>query len=138
MDIRRKLEREIEKQQLRLAELRTQIVAGEAYLQAQMDMLKFFPRAEEGGNVSMRSRGDPAKVRSILEEEGAPMHLKDILARMEREDTKDSRAALAGTLGWYVRKNDVFTRPAPNTFGLKSFATVQADEPPEDFGSDVE
>lgn len=138
MDVRKKLEREIEKQQRKLQELRNQIIAEEAYLKAQMDMLKFIPRSDEFGDAAMRAGGDPARVHEILEEEGTPMHLKDLLLRLEREDTKDARAALAGTLGWYVRKDEVFTRPAPSTFGLKSFAATFATEPPDDFGSDEE
>jgi len=136
MDIRRKFEKDIEKQQQKIAELRTQLAAEEAYLRAQNDFLKLLPKGDDS-EVSMRPGSDPAKIREMLEATREPLHVGEILRRLGREDTKDTRAAIAGTLGWYVRRGEVFTRPAPNTFGLISFPASSDFELPEGFGSET-
>lgn len=137
MDLRKKLEREIEKQNTVISELRDSLVRAEAYLQAQLDMLKLLPKENGTEKVStLRVGSDPAKVRDILREAGAPMHVSDLLAKLGRPMTRESRSALSGTLGWYVNRGSIFNRPAPNTFGLVESESTDEEqpEPPEDFG----
>lgn len=45
--------------------------------------------------------------------------------------------SLAGTLSGYARDGKVFTKTAPNTFGLLEFKSVQREEEelPEEFGT---
>ena len=139
MDLRKKLEREIEKQNGVVNELRDALVRAEAYLQAQLDMLKLLPKENGTEKVSsLRVGSDPAKVRDILREAGAPMHVSDLLSKLGRPMTRENRSALSGTLGWYVNRGSIFNRPAPNTFGLIEMQSDQTDEeqpePPQDFG----
>jgi hypothetical protein len=139
MDVRRKITKEIEKQELKIAQMRTDLAAEEAYLRAQQDMLKLLPRDSRDAAASLRANTDLAKARDIIREAGAPLHVGEILKKLGREITKDSRASLAGSIGWYVRRDEIFTRPAPNTFGLREFNGAPDDsdsEPPEDFGID--
>jgi hypothetical protein len=68
---------------------------------------------------------------------GRPLHVTDLLAAMGRQPTRGERSAVSGTLAAYVRRGEVFTRPAPNTFGLLESNTEQdptRDAPPAGFG----
>jgi hypothetical protein len=137
MDVRRKITKEIEKQEIKLAQMRTDLAAEEAYLRAQQDMLKMLPRDSRDASASLRANTDLARARDIIREAGAPLHVADILKKLNREITKDSKASLAGSIGWYVRRDEIFTRPSPNTFGLREFdGSADEGEPPEDFGTD--
>jgi hypothetical protein len=54
---------------------------------------------------------------------------------------KSTRAAVAGSLSAYVRNGEIFTRPAPNTFGLIEFGgkvETSLNGPPRGFGFDGE
>jgi hypothetical protein len=63
------------------------------------------------------------------------MHVTDLLKEMGKDATKSNRTSLSGSLGFYVRQEEIFTRPAPNTFGLREFGDNEADEElPEGFG----
>ncbi len=141
MNLRRKLTREIEKQEVKISQMRSDLVAAEAYLKAQQDVLKLLPREPHQREAhQLRVNSDLAKAREIIAEEGKPIHVSELLKRLGKELTRDSRASLSASIGAYVRRNEIFTRPAPNTFGLVVFNGAQeADpEPPEGFGIDEE
>ena len=141
MNLRRKLTRDIEKQEAKIAQLRSDLIASEAYLRAQQDMLKMLPREpQRDAALQLRANTDLAKARDIIAEEGKPLHVAELLKRLGKELTRDSRASLSASIGAYVRRNEIFTRPAPNTFGLLVFNGAQEDypEPPEGFGIDEE
>jgi len=66
------------------------------------------------------------------------MHVNELLMAIGLEKTKNARVSLVGSLGAYVRKGVVFTRPGPNIFGLVEMAAT-GNEPdqqvlPETFG----
>lgn len=147
MDFKDKLTSEIGKQQSKIAKLRHDLKSAEIYLQAQMDMLNLIPK-EDGGpsndDASLRTGSDPARVREILVSAGKPMHVMDLLTKLGKEPNPANRATLSGTLGRYVAKNKVFTKTAPNTFGLLAFSAsgptplvldiAEPDEIPAAFG----
>lgn len=141
MDLRKRVEKEIEKQEALIDDLRHQLTGAESYLKAQMDMLKMLPRDAESlrnAAASLRPGSESAKIRDILQEAGAPMHLNEILAKMGRTPTRENKSAISGTLSGYVRRGAVFTRPAPNTFGLIPTPEERpSEEPPENFGTDA-
>lgn len=63
------------------------------------------------------------------------MHVNDILTRIGKAPDKASRVSVAGTLASYVRSGQIFTRPAPNTFGLvewESSGPISVDEEEEE------
>jgi hypothetical protein len=70
------------------------------------------------------------------------VHLDDLLLELGKKVTRSSQASLAGSLAAYVRREEIFTRPAPNTFGLielghdsEGDGEVEDDfEPPAGFG----
>lgn len=141
IDLKRKLTREIEKQEQKILALRTELAGEEAYLRAQQDMLKLLPRNGAGHDALpvLRANSDLARARDAIRASGKPMHITEILQKLGKELTRDSRSSLSGSIGWYVRRNEIFTRPLPNTFGLTEFEKGEPEEePPEGFGLDEE
>lgn len=139
MYLRRKLEAKVADQQRKLGDLERQLAEGRAYLAGLQDSLKLLP--QEGGSAAseiLREGSDLSKARDLLRKEGKPLHIDELLKRMGKEITRNGRGALGGNLGSYVRKNLIFTRPGPNTFGLAEFeAQPQPEEPPAAFGLSV-
>jgi hypothetical protein len=86
------------------------------------DSLKLFPKdgETEGDSVSvLRAGSQLAAARDAIRVAGHPLHISDLLTAIGKEPTKANKLSLSGSLGDYVRKQLVFTRPKPNTFGLK-------------------
>ena len=135
--LRRKLESKVAEQRKRIAELELQLAKEKAYLEGLEDSLKLFPA--DGASiavVTLREGSELAKAREILRKEGKPLHVDELLRRLGKEATRNNKGALGGSLGTYFKKGAIFTKPAPNTFGLLEFeATPAAEEPPEDFGT---
>ena len=71
---------------------------------------------------------------------GKPLHINEILNVLKLEPNKKNRLSLSGSLSGYARRGEVFTRPAPNTFGLVEFHTQipKTLEPPDGFGDEIE
>jgi hypothetical protein len=67
------------------------------------------------------------------------MHINEILKALGSPVDSKHKLSLGGSLANYVRKGQIFTRPAPNTFGLLEMNRKEEskleDEIPEDFGS---
>lgn len=119
-----------------------------AYLQAIQDSIKALPRES-----SLQHNGDEpilelrpgtllARAKEAIQKNGNPMHISALLTAIGIENTKKARVSLVGSLGTYVRKGSVFTRPKPNTFGLIDmnslpFESAQGDLP-EEFGKVTE
>ena len=78
------------------------------------------------------------RARNALKVLGHAVHVRDLLKHMGEEASKANRASLSGSMGAYVRKGLIFTKPAPNTFGLIEFDEGQdlPPEPPSGFGGD--
>jgi hypothetical protein len=54
----------------------------------------------------------------LIKENGAPMHINDLLQGLGKEVNKKNKTSLTGSIGSYARRNQIFIRTAPNTFGL--------------------
>lgn len=105
-----------------------------AYLAALTDILKVpDDGAESPSDTKLRSGSAVARARDIILEVAAPVHIDDLLRTMGKDVTRDSKASLAGSLAAYVRREDIFSRPAPNTYGLIELGhtTAAEDEAPE-------
>jgi len=74
------------------------------------------------------------KARTALRRVGKPLYIEELLRAMGKEVNKKNRVSLSGSLGSYVRQEYIFTRPAPNTFGLIEFDNSVEDAIPEGFG----
>jgi len=138
MNVRKELDRKVEKKKEEIAALEKALGEARAYLQALEDMRKILPK-EPGfqDEIVLRAGTDLAKARDVLQQEGKPLHVEELLKRMGKPTEKKQKISLSGSLASYVRDHKIFTRPAPNTFGLVEFESADglaADAPPENFG----
>jgi hypothetical protein len=141
MGVRENFQKLIERKQAEIRELEVRIREAQAYLQALQDSAKLFPKETETNGVgpsgvSLRAGSSLARVRDIIKETGSPMHINEILSRLGKPVDNQNRVSLVGTLGSYSRKDRIFSRTAPNTFGLIELGHKQTseDELPADFG----
>jgi hypothetical protein len=140
MGIRENLQKLVAKKAEEITALELQIREAKAYIQGLQDSMKLLPRDGSGvTEYTLREGSALAKTRDVLKSAGTPMPILDILKALGKPTDKENRTSLAGTLSGYARGGKVFTKTAPNTFGLLEFGTVQSgtdgDEIPEDFGS---
>ena len=144
MGLREDLIRRIDRKSQEITELESQIREARSYMQGLQDVLKLIPRDnsdEKKTEHVLRPNSDMAKARDYLKKTGKAVYVGDILDGIGKGDTKPNRLSLSGSLGDYVRRGEIFTRPAPNTFGLAEFENEKAaeamSEPPENFGVSV-
>lgn len=149
MALRDDLQKRIDKKRAEIEALRSQIRDATVYVQALEDTLKILPRevvadsnggtGSIAGSVVLRTGSKVYKVRQAISAAGRPMHLTELVAALRLPNKQKERAALAGSLSSYARKEEIFTRPAPNTFGLieqKGKPAVAQNGPPPNFGVD--
>ena len=128
MGARESLQRLADRKSQEIADLERQIDMARAYLQAIQDSIKALPREALHVTNGDDSSSDPrpgtllARAKEAIQKNGSPMHIGAILAAIGIANTKNARVSLVGSLGSYVRKGLIFTRPAPNTFGLLGMA----------------
>jgi len=138
MNIRKELERKIERKKEEIASLEKTLGEARAYLQALEDTRKMLPKDPDlNEEVVLRPGTELAKVRGVLQQEGQPLHVEELLKRIGKSPEKKHKISLSGSLAAYVRDHKIFTRPAPNTFGLVEFESADGsseDGPPENFG----
>src|SRR5437870_11893144 len=140
MGIREKFQKLLTKKQEEIVALEHQIREAKAYVQGLQDSMKLLPRDGSGiAEHTLREGSALAKTRDVLRAAGVPLPIADILKSLGKPNDKEHRTSLAGTLSGYARDGKVFTKTAPNTFGLLEFRATPSgadgDEIPEDFGS---
>jgi hypothetical protein len=138
------IETQISKKQAEIDGLEDKIKAAKVYVAALRDVLKLMDKSGktasemEDGETKLRAGSAVAQARDIILERGEPVYLDDLLEAMGKEVTRDSKASLAGSLAAYVRREEIFSRPAPSTFGLIElghFEVLDEEEaPPPGFG----
>jgi hypothetical protein len=141
MGVREELQKRIDRKRVEIADLEMKTREARVYIQALEDTLKILPRDSQDDSsnqtLELRSGSRVAKARDVLKKAGAPLHITDILKELGDETTPANRTALSSSIGAYVRRGELFTRPAPNTFGLTEFGTAEARKgPPPGFGKD--
>jgi len=125
---------ELKDKELELEKLRT-------YVQAIQDTMKLLPKeSQNGAEQTLRPGTALARTRDILKAAGKPMHITEILKALNHPVDKKNRVSLGGSLSTYVRNGQIFSRPAPNTFGLIEMSTQTGESEtgpdiPDDFGS---
>ena len=138
MGIRENLQKLVSKKLEEISALELQVKEAKAYIQGLQDSIKLLPRdASSAAEYTLREGSALARTRDVLKTAGIPMPIAEILKALGTPQDKKHRISLAGTLSGYARDGKVFTKTAPNTFGLIEFRTVQSneDEIPDDFGS---
>jgi hypothetical protein len=150
MGARETLQRLADRKVQEIGELEHQIDLAKSYLQALQDSMKALPRelpAQANGDESqsdLRPGTLLARTRDAIQKHGKPMHITEILAVLGIENTKNARVSMVGSLGAYVRKGQIFSRPGPNIFGLIGMKLqsepIKGIEPtlPDEFGSVTE
>jgi hypothetical protein len=136
MGLREKFQKRIDEKLQEIASLHDRIRDLEVYVRAVEDTMRLLPREnQENRSGDLRSGTNIHKAYEALRERGVPMHISDIVKAIGKPDEHDNRVALGGSISAYVRKGQLFTRPAPNTFGLLDFPQKPAaGMPPPDFG----
>ena len=121
MGLREELGRRIERKHQEIVSLEIQLREAHAYVQALEDTVKLLPREELNRGQAdsvVRPGSSIMKARDAILKAGKPLHIQELLVAIGQPQTKGARATLTGSLSAYVRKGEIFTRPAPNTFGL--------------------
>jgi len=139
MGLREDLQKKIDRKQEEIQELKLQIREAEAYLQGMIDTLKMLPResAPKAEDAYLRPDSDLAQAREAIRKTKRPLHISELLKALGKQATVTARAGLSGNIAAYVRRGEIFTRPAPNTFGLVELdqQATPAAALPEDFGN---
>ena len=151
MALRTELERRIDKKQVEIngwrAEIRRYrelVNSAQSYIQALEDTLKLLPKDDSilTPQATLRPGTAVHKAKEAILAAGRPLHIDELLKAIGKQIDADSRGALSGSLSTYVRKGQIFTRPAPNTFGTFGLMNGTASElvnppgPPQNFGKD--
>ena len=137
------IEERLKKKQAEIDGLEDKLRAAKVYMAALRDVLRDVDKRQrldedDGADAKLRAGSATAQARDIILGRGAPVHIDDILEAMGKEVTRDAKASLAGSLAAYVRREEIFTRPAPNTYGLVELGHTEGpeeeEEPPVGFG----
>ena len=121
MGLRAEFQKRIDRKLQEITELETKTREARVYVQALEDMMRLLPREESNGQAESTLKPGTAigKARDAIKAAGRPLHITEILVAIGRPTDKNNRAAIGGSIAAYVRRGEVFTRPAPNTFGLR-------------------
>jgi hypothetical protein len=140
---RKQIEDRLRKKLREVSALEEKIRAANAYVVALRDVLKMFDGPEVGialPSGKLRAGSAVAMARDVILAADTPVHLDEIIVAMGKPLNANSKSSLASSLAAYVRQNDIFTRTAPNTFGLVELGHNDLEddeeflEPPEGFG----
>jgi len=140
MGLRENFQKLIDKKQQEIRSLEMQMREASAYIQALQDSMKLLPRDADTPEAehTLREGSTLAKTRDLLRHTGSAMPIGEILKVLGKPMDKKHRVSLAGTLSGYAKKGRIFTKTAPNTFGLVEFGAAEPpteDELPDEFGS---
>lgn len=142
MSLRGKFERKIREKEQEIHDLENKLVEARAYMHAMQDAIRLVPiegggeNGEIGSEVVIKPGSAMEAAMKALREAGKALHIMDLIKAMGREPTSESRASVGSSIAAYVRKGVIFTRPAPNTFGLAEWGQSAAESvPPDDFGT---
>ena len=144
MSERTRIEERLRKKEAEIRSYEDKAREAKIYIQALRDILKMMDKSDEpeqAPDAVLRSGSMVAQARAALLDQGKAMHIDDLLTALGKELTRETRASLTGSLAAYVRRHEIFTRPAPSTFGLIEFkaetASAEKPEPPRGFGQSV-
>ena len=98
------------------------------YVQALTDVARAL-QGEANADSDLKTGTMIAQARDALLKAKRPLHVDELLKAIGR--SAGSKSSLTGSLAAYVRREEIFTRPAPNTYGL---VEMETDGPPPNFG----
>ena len=150
MSPRVKIEKQIKRRELEIQrlvdqkkELDSDIRDTETFIKGLQEALKHLPSEKKDTDTyTVRPGSDVYKALMILQNYGKPLRIEDILKNMGKEVNKHNRVNVASQLSHNYREGRIFTRPAPNTFGLLKWGDNQeiddlaeSEDLPNEFGS---
>lgn len=123
------LVKEMEEISSKLKALQGKLDLENRYLDGLKDSFKYFDDKgvippNPSHHIIMREGSELSKVRDLLKGQRHPLHLDTIMALLgfdenkSKQEIKNKKVSLSGSLSSYVRKQAIFTKPKPNTFGL--------------------
>ena len=121
MGARENLQRLIERKRLELSDLEASVRDAHTYIEALTDAMKALPKdtlSNGSSEPTLRPGTMVHQVREIIRQNKRPLHITEILQALDRPIDKNNRVSVSGSIAAYVRNNQIFTRPKPNTFGL--------------------
>ncbi len=129
--------KEIQRLECDRRELDMQIREGRAVISALGEAMKHFPKedSDRDPSRSLRAGKSVARIHDILKNNEKPMHIKEILEAMGKSSDKKSQQSTGSQLNSYVREDRIFTRPHPNTFGLKEWGASTNNSPTDSVGA---
>jgi hypothetical protein len=130
MGARESLQKLLDRKQAEITRLEQEIRDAKVYIQGVQDAFRLLPKEDQkpAPQPTLRPGTAMALVESFLKSSGKPQHISAILEAQGKENTKENRVSLSGSLGGYAKDGRIFTRPAPNTFGLIEFNSVASSE----------
>jgi hypothetical protein len=137
----KKIEARLQKKIQEISALEDKLKAAKAYAQALHDVMNML--RNEGDNESrsesaLKQGSAVAQARDVILDRGIPAHINEILDALGKDVTREAKASLTSSLAAYVRRGEIFSRPAPNTFGLLELGHTADSgkqvEPPAEFG----
>ena len=145
MSERAKIEDKLRRKEAEIQGYEEKIKSARVYAQALRDVLRLLDDdgepapTDEAADTVLRAGSAVAQARDAILALGTPMHVDHLLVALGREATRENKASLIGSLSAYVRRGEIFTRPAPNTFGLLELGhsettPAEDDGPPSGFG----
>jgi len=99
-------------------DLEIKVREGKAYIQALQDSMRILPRETGEAQTELRPDSALARTRDFIKSSGKPLHISEIIKLLGKPNDKKNRVSIAGTLSSYARNRKIFTKTAPNTFGL--------------------
>lgn len=136
------IEAQLVKKNNEIQGLEKRVEAAKVYAKALEDVLRAIGKGDPDTSidgVTLRSGSLVARARNVILERKTPIHIDELLEALGRDVNRETKASLTGSIAAYVRKEEIFTRPLPSTFGLielDHFEVVDEQEvgPPNDFG----
>lgn len=115
MSTRKKFEEEIAK----LEKVAADALAG---IETWKKALKLLPKDTDTRpklrRAELRPGSDMDLARIALTEAQKPLHINQLIVAMGRESSKESKISIASSIQAYARREIIFKKTAPNTFGL--------------------
>jgi hypothetical protein len=131
MSSREGIERAIRKKEIEILSLEKKIEGHRAFIRGLKESLRYLPTngvEPEAQATGLRVGTMIHKVKMILETRNRALHVNEILKALGRPVDAKNRVSVAGSIGGYVRRDEIFTKEAPNTFGLKTFTKNEGEQ----------
>ncbi len=114
-----------------LRETNTLIREVNAALAAYEEVLRLAPDDSDDETSEPRPGSMVALAREALRKHGQPLHVGKLLEAMGKQPTSSQKVSLGSSLAAYVRKEQIFTKPEANTFGLREWQKPSEESPTE-------